>query len=180
MTRYSQKAFTMVELVVTIVLVGIIAAFAMSRLLDGNSFNPAIVRDQIISMARVAQQAALGRPAVSLTITPNPSADTVTLAVADSGGNIGGRSATLSLDSASLSGDINKTASCEADSGDTAITSANPLVLNFGELGDLADSGIGAGVAPITSAIRICINNSSADSVCVSPAGFAYGGNCDI
>lgn len=170
----------MVELIVTIVLAGIIAAFAMSRLLGGNTFNPSIVRDQVISLTRVAQQAALGRATVSLTITPNPAGDSVTLTVADAGGNIGGRSATLSLDSVSLSGDINKTASCEADSGDSAITNANPMVLNFGELGDLADSGIGGGIAPITSAVRICINNSSAESVCVSPAGFAYGGNCDI
>lgn len=178
--KKTQKAFTVIEMVVTIVLVGIISLVAISRLLEGNTFNPAIVRDQIVSMSRLAQQASLGRADVSLTITPNMAGDAATLAITDSGGAIGGRSVTIPLDGVNLTGDINKTASCEVDDGDSAITNANPMELNFGELGDLEASGVGAGQGAITSAVRICVNNIAVNSICVSPSGFAYGGNCDV
>ena len=116
---------------------------------------------------------------MTLTITPNVAGDRVTIEAEESSGAVTIQSVTISLDSVSLSGDINKTASCDVDDGDTAIVNAAPLLLDFGELGDLQDSGIGVGTAAITSAVRICINNSARDSVCVAPSGFAYAGDCD-
>jgi hypothetical protein len=56
------------------------------------------------------------------------------------------------------------------------------MTINFDELGDLAASGVTGATGAITSALRICLNNDAnvnTDSVCVSPAGFAYAGSCD-
>ena len=174
------KGFTIIELVIVIVLIGIISAIIMSRFLGGNTFTPSIVQQQIISLARIAQQSSLGRADVTLTITPNAGGDQVTIEAEESAGATTIQAVTIPMDSVTLSGDINKTASCAVDDGDTAITNAAPMVLDFGELGDLQDSGIGGGAAAITSAVRICINNSAADSICVAPSGFAYAGDCDV
>ena len=69
------SGFTLVEIIITIVLVATVSMVAMSRLVEGNGFNAIIVRDQIISLARTAQQNALGRTNVSMTITPNVGGD---------------------------------------------------------------------------------------------------------
>ena len=43
--------FTLVEMVIVIVILGIVSVVAMSRMLGGNAFNGVIVRDQIISIS---------------------------------------------------------------------------------------------------------------------------------
>lgn len=173
-----QAAFTLVEIVVVILVLGIISAVAMSRILGGNTFNAIIVRDQIVSLARTAQQNALGRSDVSMTITPGAGGNDVTLVTSDSGGTI--KTVTLALDTVSLRGDINDTDSCETTAGADAITNAAPMTLAFGELGNLDTSGVTGSTGAITSALRICLNNTASESVCVSPSGFAYAGDCDV
>ena len=70
-----QLGFTVIELVIVIVILSIISIVTMSRIIGGNSFNAIIVRDQVISLARTAQQNAIGRTNVSMTITPNVGGD---------------------------------------------------------------------------------------------------------
>ena len=171
------RGFTLVEAIIIIVLVGIVSAFAISRFVGGSSFNPAIVRDQIIAMARNAQQNALGRPDVELTLTPNAGGSELTLTVSDSGGVVNQQSAPLG--DVSLSGDINTVSSCGTTGGAQSISNATPMTINFGELGDLEISGVTGSTGAVTSALRICVNNNPVNSVCVSPSGFAYAGDCD-
>ncbi len=178
LSTYKPNGLTIVEMLIVIVIVGILAVVAFARIIEPNSFNASIVRDQIISLGRVAQQGALGRPGVSLSLTPNGAGDTLTIDFSDSGGTI--ESAVIDLDGVdSFAGDVNTTASCGSTPGATAITNAAPMTLNFDELGDLTASGFGAGTA-VTSAVRICINDDAQSSVCVSPAGFVYAGDCDV
>lgn len=175
----SASGFTVVEIIIVIVLVGIISTVALSRLADGNQFNAIIVRDEIISIARTAQQNALGRADVTMTITPSVGANSVTITTSDAGGTV--ESFTAPLDAVSLSGDINDTDSCSAlTPGADAITSAAPMTLAFGELGDLGVSGVSGSTGAVTSAVRICLNNTVSESICVSPSGFAYAGACDV
>ena len=174
----STSGFTLVEIIIAIVLVAIVSMVAMSRLVEGNGFNAIIVRDQIISLARTAQQNALGRANVSMTITPNVGSDSVTIVTSYAGGNIG--SFTAPLDNVSLAGDINDTASCAVTSGVDAITNTAPLTLTFGEYGDLGVSGVTGSTGAVTSAVRICLNDTASESICVSPSGFAYAGDCDV
>ena len=174
----STSGFTVVEIVITIVLVAIVSMVAMSRLVDGNGFNAIIVRDEIISIARTAQQNSLGRADVSMSITPNAGGDSVIIVTSYAGGNI--ESITAPLESVSISGDINDTDSCSVTSGADAITSGTPMTLVFGELGDLDVSGVTGSTGAVTSAVRICLNDTVSESVCVSPSGFAYAGDCDV
>ncbi|MEQ8315137.1 MAG: hypothetical protein RL839_06715 [Gammaproteobacteria bacterium] len=150
----------------------------MARFTEGDTFNSVIVRDQIVSLARTAQQAALGRNNVTMTITPSAGGDMVTLETTYSGGTID--SYELDLSNVSLSGDINKTASCSVDDGDFSISNSTPMTLGFESFGDLGVSGVTGNTGAVTSAVRICVNNSDVESVCVSPSGFAYAGDCDV
>lgn len=177
-----QKGFTIVELVIVILMISILSAVVFARFQDQNTFNASIVRDQIISLSRIAQQSSLGRADVSLAITPTAS-NSVLLEV-ESGGVF--QSFELDLDGVTLTGDVNKldggsqTPSCEADDGDTAITAGAPMIINFGELSDLEEVSVGGVPTAVTSAVRICLDNRAVDSVCISPAGYAYAGNCDV
>ena len=172
----NQSGFTLIEIVVILVIIGILAATVSSRFLGSNTFNATIVRDQIIALARNAQQASLGRSSVSLTLTPNGAGNQLTIDISDSGGSI--NSVELELDGvSSFSGDIDVTSSCSTSG--TAITNAAPYTLNFGSLGDLDPSGFGA-FTTVTTAARICLNDNPDDSICVSPSGFAYRGDCDV
>lgn len=172
-----QFGFTIVELVIVILIVGIIAAVSFSRFFDSEQLNGIIARDRIIAAARTAQQNALGRADVELTITPNGGATEAIIATSDAGGTI--QSFIVSLNSVSLSGDINDTDSCATTTGADSITSSNPMTLAFDELGDLTISGVTGNTGTPTSALRICINDIVNESICVSPSGFAYSGDCD-
>lgn len=178
--RFSRCAagFTLIEVVTVIAILAVISVVTMSRILSGNALNAIVVRDQIISLARTAQQNALGRSDVDLTITPSAGGDEITLITSYNAGVI--ESYTFSMSTVSLSGDINDTDSCAVTSGADAITNATPLTLTFGELGDLGVSGVTGSTGVVTSAVRICLNDTASESVCVSPSGFAYAGDCDV
>lgn len=170
--------FTLIEIIVVIVTITIISSVVMSRLSDANSFNGIVLRDQIISLARTAQQSSLGRADVELTITPSPSGSDV-LIEAKAGASVI-ESATTSMRSLSVKGDVNNTASCSGGGANT-LSNSTPLRIAIEALGDLGDSGVvGAGYpSTVSSAVRICINDEPTFSVCISPAGFAYVGDCD-
>ncbi|MCI5107507.1 MAG: prepilin-type N-terminal cleavage/methylation domain-containing protein [Pseudomonadales bacterium] len=172
------SGFTLVEIVATIAIIGIMSAFVVSRFIDGDSFNAPVLRDQLISLIRSAQQNSLGRPDVSVTLTPDGAGSTATITTSDDGGNM--QSVTVDLGEVSLSGDINITDSCGSTAGSDTISNAAPMTINFGELGDLTDSGVTGSTGAVNSALRICINNDPVASVCVSPSGFAYAGDCDV
>ena len=173
--------FTIIEMIVTILIMSIISVVVMSRFIGGNAFNGIIVRDQIISLARSAQQNALGRADVKMTIAPNAGATEVTIATVYGAVNIA--SVTVPMSSLSLSGDVNDTSSCATGGGGAdAITLTFPMTIAFGELADLGSSGVlgGASTGAVSSAVRVCLNNDPVFSVCFSPSGFAYAGDCDV
>ena len=179
--RIGTSGFTIVEFIIASLLIAIIGGVVMSRFADSNSLNGNVAQDIIISMARTALQNSLGRSQVVMTITPAADGNSATIETEyGSGPATTIRSETISLRSVTLSGDINETASCEATPGGTTLTNTAVMTLAFGELGDLDTSGVTGSTGAITSGLRICVNNVTEDSVCVSPSGFAYAGDCDV
>lgn len=176
--QHMSAGFTIIELVVVIFVLGVISVTAMSRFSDENAFTGIVVRDQIISQARRAQQGAFGRSPITMVFTPAGSEATLEVLQ----GSAALSSSTFPIDSLTITGDTDVTDSCASTAG-TNVTGAAPFTLTFGELGNLvASSGVaGAGSfgAP-TTAVRFCINEDVNYSVCFSPAGFAYAGDCDV
>lgn len=177
-TGHHERGFTLVEIIVTFLLISVLSVVVISRLSSSTAFNAVVLRDQIVSMARSARQNSLGRADVSLTITPSADGSSVALVTSHAGGTI--ESFDFSLSGVALRGDINNTDSCAATSGASVISSVTPMTLNFDELGDLEVSGVTGSTGAVDSALRVCINDSAESSVCVAPSGFAYVGDCDV
>lgn len=171
------RGYTIIELVIIISLIGIVAATGFSRIIRSDTYNPALARDQIVSMARSAQQKSIGRSDVELTI--QPVGEYLELRIQDSTGLI--QSARTPLSSVAFAADVNELDSCAATPGATTLTNAAPLVLSYSQLGDLLEGGVVGSPgypAAISSGVRVCVNEDPAMSVCWSAAGFAYVGDC--
>lgn len=113
-----------------------------------------------------------------MTIQPNVTGGELTITTADSNGTI--NSVTIGKGGLALSGDINQTDSCATTNGANVISNASPMTLGFADLGNLDISGVTGNTGTVTSALRVCINSDANLSVCVSPSGFAYAGDCDV
>lgn len=62
----NNRGFTLIELIVVIILVGILSLTAASRLMGPSSFTSNVARDQAVSIARQVQQIGMSNPVDSL------------------------------------------------------------------------------------------------------------------
>ena len=173
----TQSGVTLLELVIVISLFGIVGIVALSRTMGANTFNQLIARDQIISVARIAQNVRIGRAPVSFSITPNVGGDLLAISASHDGGVFS--AVTVNAADVVIRADINQSMSCAATDGATLVTNANPLVFTYDALGELGVSGVMGSTGAVTSAARICINGDPAMSICVASSGYAYVGDCD-
>ncbi len=176
--------FSVIELVIAILIMGIIAAVGMSRLLEGDVYNAAVVRDQLISLARSTQQQALGRSDVALIIRPNGN-DLVIKTVedfVDVNTYTEMQSSTIDMRSVVMAGDVNITDSCAVTLSTETLSFSNPMIIQYDELGDLYRGGASSSVGypiSVTTGMRLCLNDDPAVSICISPAGFPFQGDCE-
>lgn len=175
--RKAQEGVTLLELVIVIFLFGIIGIVALSRTMGSNSFNQLAARDQIVSVARIAQNVRMGRAPITFSITPNAAGDLLSIAASHNGDVFS--AVTVNAADVAIRADINETASCASTDGATLVTNANPLVFTYDALGELGVSGVTGSTGTVTSAARICINSNAVMSVCVASSGYAYAGDCD-
>ena len=175
--RKAQEGVTLLELVIVIFLFGIIGIVALSRTMGSNSFNQLVARDQIVSVARIAQNVRMGRAPITFSITPNAAGDLLSIAASHNGDVFS--AVTVNAADVAIRADINETASCASTDGATLVTNANPLVFTYDALGELGVSGVTGSTGTVMSAARICINSNAVMSVCVSSSGYAYAGDCD-
>jgi type II secretory pathway pseudopilin PulG len=173
----TQLGVTLLELVIVISLFGIVGIVALSRTMGANTFNQLIARDQIISVARIAQNVRIGRAPVSFSITPNVGGDLLAISASHDGGVFS--AVTVNAADVVIRADINQSMSCAATDGATLVTNANPLVFTYDALGELGVSGVMGSTGAVTSAARICINGDPAMSICIASSGYAYAGDCD-
>ena len=179
----SIAGFTVIELVIAILIMGILAAVAFSRMLDGDIYNAAIVRDQVISLSRSASQKALGRSDVALIIRPN--AGELEIRTVEDFVDVNTYTelqySSFDMRSVAMAADVNVLDACDTVISTNTLSNANPLVIEYDELGNLRRGGaIGAVSYPVTvsTGLRLCVNNDPAVSICFSPTGYPIQGSC--
>lgn len=176
------RGFTLIELVVVIVLMGIVGMMVFSRFTNPNSFNELAAQDTLLTSIRVAQQNALGRSNVTFEIN---SASGEWQFVAKTGATVitstSVSSANVKLETGTAAELVVPTNSCS--SGTRFDTPVSSFVLAFdsqGNIDSFSNTTVGLETkSPTFNGVRICVNDTVESSVCVSPAGYAYSGNCD-
>lgn len=98
------RGFSMIELIVVIVLLGIVAAIALPRWRGGNGFEERGVRDQIVAALRYAQKSAIAtRRTVCVTFSSSPSLVSFAISSAYPAANCTGGTTLAGPDGAALS-----------------------------------------------------------------------------
>jgi len=166
------QGFTIVEMIVAIVLVSIIALTLFSRFSNPSSFDQAIASDNLIALALLAQQTSLGRENVTFEI--DPIGGFWEFSVAVSGAVV--RSVAIPGNTVLLKTGSTIIGTCGVDINDD-ITGNFKVSYGGGNIAGFTNSAS----SPVTvgNGVRICVNGSVEYSACISPAGFAYLGECD-
>jgi prepilin-type N-terminal cleavage/methylation domain-containing protein len=174
---HNYKGFTILELVVVIVLLGIVGVVIMPRFLEPNAFDEPAAQDGLLATIRGAQQAAIGRANVTFAITSGGGDWTF----AAKSGSTTLRTFQVRTNGVMLeTGSAASSANTCADGFDTALAGDFTLEFNTdGTLKRFTNNGSIENVNASFNGVRICVNDTDAASVCVSPSGYAYAGNCD-
>ncbi|MEH6470158.1 MAG: type II secretion system protein [Halopseudomonas sp.] len=143
------SGFTIVELIVVIALLGILSAVAISQFGNTQTYHDLQLKDQLISVARVAQQTALNRHD-----------QTVTLEVSrPSGWLFEVKAQGLSLKQQR----VESSAAKLFDPDGAEINSSTPYIVSYDNLGNLA-----------SGAVANLGFDASGAIVCISLAGYPY------
>lgn len=163
--KSSQQGFTLIELITVIILLGILSAFAMSRMPSAQGYSGTIIKNQLIASARLAQQTSLSH---------SSSAGNVTLNVQETAGDW----------HLAVSGDGGISYTAQVDRGSEQVHFGTDLAAECSDLtsAPLTISFDGDGNRIPNQNLRICID-STLDSdrdyeLCISPSGYAYEGAC--
>jgi len=161
-TRTGVRGFTMIELIMVIVILGVLAVFAVPRLFDSGDFYARGFHDETLSLLRYAQKAAIAQRRTVCVAFTSTSA-TLTMASAASTYNC----ATF----VALTGP-NGTPTVNAKPGvtfnPTSPATAADWNFNFDGLGQPID---GSGVAKATQNIKI---NNATDVVVEAVTGYVH------
>ncbi|WP_341581319.1 type II secretion system protein [Marinobacter metalliresistant] len=142
------SGFTLVELVMVIILIGVLSAVGVGLFASRSAFSPLLATQQLASATLLAQQAALaGNPANTLTIEQN--ADRFRFIVG--GGSGTPRTFEISREGASLS-----------------VAGGLPLTLTFDAKGAPATG----------ASLQFTFSGDSTFRTCLSSLGAVYAGSC--
>ncbi len=156
--------FTLVELVLTLVLISILAASAMALFASKDAYTARTTADQILAQARLAQQVALGRSLnINTSFTVARSGDSLTLSVTQDT-----YSSIRNADAQAVTVSWKEAGTTACGGGSTA-----DFTVQFDREGD----ALSPGGNPVNT--LICVVGSQTIPVCISSLGYAYEGVCD-
>lgn len=150
--RKGVPGFTLIELIMVIVMLGVLAVVAAPKIFNSNDFNARGFHDETLALLRYAQKAAIAQRRTVCVSFPSDSSASLTMA-----------SAPATFDcaaSVALRGPTSDAASITAKSGVT-YSAPQPSAFNFDGLGQPITS---AGVAKATQTIQV---NNAAKSITV-------------
>lgn len=167
--RHLAAGFTVVELVLVVILLGILGVAAMSRFVEPSAFAPGIVSETLIAEARIAQQIAASRRDAAVTLTVDRLGADWRFRVATSVDGVV-RTQQVAAENTGIQ------AASGAVSDD--LDAATPLVLQFGHDGDLAAVVVGATPGSAALGVSLGISGDSARAACIYPTGYASASAC--
>lgn len=164
-----QRGFTLIELIMVIVLLGVLAVYAAPRIFDSNDFNARGFHDETLSLLRYAQKTAIAqRRTVCVTFTASPTASArLSIALAEG---------PSPCDAALIGPNKNCTDGTPAGSKGCITAkpgisySTGPASLNFDGLGQPVDS---AGV-PLTIIAPIQVTNAAKAITVEKDTGYVH------
>lgn len=156
--KQKPKGFTLVELVMVLVLVGILSSFAASLFATRDNYDQRIVADFVVSAVRQAQQTALARSTDNVAQLQLSNSGSEWLGrISAQGGTV--HSQSMDRHTFSLHGGTDMATACSS-------LPSLPLQIGFD-----GDGGLTSG-----QNYRLCV--PSRLEVCVSASGYAYVGSC--
>ncbi len=169
--RYAD-GFTVVELVAVLVLMGILAATATSRMVGSNAYAPALISQQFVAIGRLAQQTALARQdaSVSLDVDQNGGDWRFRVQVDD-----GASTATAHEERTAV---LNTNLTVSSGAVTVPLGPAASLHLVFDGIGGLAAGNVAATTLSTDVGVGLTASGDSASGVCIGSTGHAYRGAC--
>ncbi len=168
MSKSAESGFTLIELVMVLVVIGILSVTAAGMFASRGDFASTLVKDQLLDKLRLTQQISLARQTGNLSLVIDESAGQWRLRVLDSAAADSILlSQTMDQNGTSIhTSNSNFSASCASL---PSVAGASPLTLNFDRRGNLN---------PASANRRICVTGGNTYELCVSSAGYAYEGSC--
>jgi prepilin-type N-terminal cleavage/methylation domain-containing protein len=168
--RNRPGGFTLVELVVVMILLGILSAVALPRFADTGAFLEVFLRDGLLASARLSQRAALSHHASSIQWQlSHPSADQWRYAIRIDGSD---------AQADSLSSEVVVTYSVPLVAGGTlsgTVATGGSLTLSYDTRGNFTQIDNGGGAQAINGSLQLSLSGSP---LCISPSGYAYEAVC--
>ena len=159
-----ESGFTLVELVLTIVILAILSVLAIGLFASKDSYTARATADQILAQARLAQQVALGRSLnINTSFTVARSGDSLTLSVTQDT-----YSSIRNADAQSVTVSWKEAGTTACGGGSTA-----DFTVQFDRNGD----ALSPGGNPVNT--LVCVVGSQTIPICISSLGYAYEGVCD-
>ncbi len=160
--------FTIVEFIAVIMLMGVLAVVAMSKITGSDDFAPAMVTQQFIAQGRGALQMAQARHGSVVAMTVDRSGDAWRFRVTVDGADV-------SLEEVKRGGvDIRVT-----NGGiDTLLDAATDLTVSYDGWGDVTTVTIGGAPGTPSYGVQLSIIGGSARTACIYPTGYIAHGDC--
>ncbi|MFT6352612.1 MAG: MSHA pilin protein MshC [Neptuniibacter pectenicola] len=187
-----QRGFTLVEIIVVIILLGILSAVAIPRIGNVSSYQEASLRSSILGSLRLAQKTALAQHASSVYwVLERSSLDQWQISVLiDSDTNDGNPPVDISPTQlqAPIPGNISLSYSVALDAGgrlDGSLSAGDNVVILYNQLGDMvsvksnisltSESAFPNAAQPVSSSLQF---SDGQTDFCLSLTGYNYASTC--
>lgn len=165
-----QAAFTVVELITVILLLGILSVAAVSRMLGPDEFAPGIIASGTAEQFRLGRAIALSRDDLALSWD---------LSLVGDGWQL--RSSTVA-DGVLRSEQVERggtTIAVSNGGSPTFVDGSTPLTVTLDSEGQLASATLGASVLSVAAGIQLTIDGETTRVLCIYPTGFVHDAACE-
>jgi type II secretory pathway pseudopilin PulG len=165
----SMRGFSVVELVVVLLLLGILGATALSRFVEPSAFAPTTVSRATLAQGRFASQSSHARRGETITYSVAKVADDWQLDVRADGVSV--RLASVPAHNTRLF--------VSNGGGPTELSGATSLTLTFDRRGSVDQGLLGAVALDPQLGIQLDVQGDSDRQLCVYPTGYVSDGVCE-